>query len=87
MRDRNSYAFALVSIAAVIQRDGSGRVAVGGVAAKPWRVEAAEAEMPHGANAVAERLMAGATPTRDNAYKAPLVGRTLGAVMQEAKRA
>ena len=51
VRDRASYAFALVSVAAVIQRDGSGRVAVGGVAPKPWRVEAAEAEMPHGAKA------------------------------------
>lgn len=44
VRDRASYAFALVSVAAIIQRDGSGRVALGGVAPKPWRVEAAEAE-------------------------------------------
>ena len=87
VRDRASYAFALVSVAAVIQRDGSGRVAVGGVAPKPWRVEAAEAEMPNGAKAVAGRLMTGATPTRDNAYKVPLVERTLGAVMLEARRA
>src|SRR4029079_8356268 len=39
VRDRASYAFALVSVAAVIQRDGTGRVAVGGVAHKPWRGE------------------------------------------------
>ena len=45
VRDRASYAFALVSVAAVVQRDGSGRVALGGVAHKPWRVEAAEAEL------------------------------------------
>jgi xanthine dehydrogenase YagS FAD-binding subunit len=37
-------------------------VAVGGVAHKPWRVEAADAELPHGA-AVSERLLDGATPT------------------------
>jgi xanthine dehydrogenase YagS FAD-binding subunit len=53
VRDRASYAFALVSVAAVLQKDGTGRVAVGGVAHKPWRVEAAEAEMPRGAQAVA----------------------------------
>ena len=43
VRDRASYAFALVSVAAIVQRDGSGRVALGGVAHKPWRIEAAEA--------------------------------------------
>ena len=43
VRDRASYAFALVSVAAIVQRDGTGRVALGGVAHKPWRVEAAEA--------------------------------------------
>src|SRR5690606_8790855 len=42
VRDRASYAFALVSAATVILPDGSGRVAVGGVAHKPWRVEEAE---------------------------------------------
>ena len=49
VRDRASYAFALVSVGAVVQRDGTGRVAIGGVAHKPWRVEAAEADMPRGA--------------------------------------
>ena len=52
VRDRASYAFALVSVGAIVQRDGTGRVALGGVAHKPWRVEAAEAEMPRGAKAV-----------------------------------
>ena len=64
VRDRASYAFALVSVAAVIQRDGSGRVAFGGIAPKPWRVEAAEAQLPHGAEAVAARLLAGAQADR-----------------------
>jgi xanthine dehydrogenase YagS FAD-binding subunit len=85
VRDRASYAFALVSVGAVVQRDGSGRVALGGVAHKPWRVAAAEAEMPRGAKAVAARLLADAKPTRENAFKLPLVERTLGAVLAEAR--
>jgi xanthine dehydrogenase YagS FAD-binding subunit len=85
VRDRASYAFALVSVAAVIQQDGTGRVAVGGVAHKPWRVEAAESELPRGAKAAAERLLAGAKPTYDNAFKVPLVERTLGSVLDEAR--
>ena len=87
VRDRASYAFALVALAAVVQKDGSGRVAVGGVAPKPWRVEAAEAAMPQGAKAVASTLMAGARPSHDNAFKVPLVERTLGAVLAEARTA
>jgi xanthine dehydrogenase YagS FAD-binding subunit len=85
VRDRASYAFALVSVAAVVQRDGTGRVALGGVAHKPWRVEAAEAEMPRGAKAVAAQLLAGARMTHDNAFKLPLAERTLAAVLSEAK--
>jgi xanthine dehydrogenase YagS FAD-binding subunit len=85
VRDRASYAFALVSVAAIVQRDGSGRVALGGVAHKPWRVEAAEAELPRGAVAVAAKLLAGARPTAENAFKLPLVERTLAAVLTQAK--
>ena len=87
VRDRASYAFALVSVAVVVQKDGKGRVAAGGLAHKPWRVEAAEAEMPKGAKAVAARLLAGATPTHENAFKLPLVERTLAAVLAEARAA
>jgi xanthine dehydrogenase YagS FAD-binding subunit len=68
-----------------VQKDGSGRVALGGVAHKPWRVEAAEAEMPRGAKAVAAQLLAGAKTTSDNAFKVPLAERTLAAVLQEAR--
>ena len=85
VRDRASYAFALVSVAAIVQRDGSGRVALGGVAHKPWRVEAAEAEMPRGAKAVTARLLDGARPTPDNAFKVQLAERTLQAVLIQAK--
>jgi xanthine dehydrogenase YagS FAD-binding subunit len=86
VRDRSSYAFALVSVAAVIQPDGTGRVALGGVAHKPWRVEAAEQGMPGDAKAVADQLLSGARPTPDNAFKIPLVQRTLAAVVAEAKK-
>ena len=85
VRDRASYAFALVSVAAIVQRDGTGRVALGGVAHKPWRVEAAEAEMPHGARAVMVQLLMGARTTSENAFKVPLAERTLAAVLAEAK--
>jgi len=87
VRDRASYAFALVSVAAVVQRDGSGRVALGGVAHKPWRDEAADAALPQGAKAAAARLLAGAQPTHDNAFKLPLVERTLAAVLAQARSA
>lgn len=87
VRDRASYAFALISVAAIIQRDGSGRVALGGVAHKPWRVEAAEAELPKGAKAVVEKLLAEATPTPENAFKLKLVERALSSVLAEVKGA
>jgi len=86
VRDRSSYAFALVSVAAVVQPDGSGRVALGGVAHKPWRVEGAESAMAHGGKAVTDRLLAGARPTSENAFKITLAQRTLSAVLAEAKK-
>ena len=85
VRDRASYAFALVAVAAIVQPDGNGRVALGGVAHKPWRVEAAEAELPRGAEAVTARLLADARPTEQNAFKLPLVRRTLAAALAEAR--
>jgi xanthine dehydrogenase YagS FAD-binding subunit len=85
VRDRASYAFALVSVAAVVQSDGSGRVALGGVAPKPWRVEAAEAVMTHGAKALTARLLADAKPTSQNAFKVKLAERTLAGILAEAR--
>ncbi|MBB4222773.1 xanthine dehydrogenase family protein subunit M [Variovorax sp. 375MFSha3.1] len=85
IRDRASYAFALVSVAAIVQRDGSGRVALGGVAHKPWRVEAAEAAMPQGARAVTARLLADAQPTHENAFKLQLAERALAAAITQAR--
>jgi xanthine dehydrogenase YagS FAD-binding subunit len=85
VRDRASYAFALVSVAAVVQRDGSGRTALGGVAHKPWRVEAAEAELPRGAKPATAAILDGARPTRENAFKVTLAERALASVLAEAK--
>ena len=85
VRDRASYAFALISVAAIVQKDGSGRVALGGVAHKPWRLEASEAEMRRGARAVMAALLADARPTPDNAFKLPLAERTLDAVLSDAR--
>ncbi|MBA1274012.1 FAD binding domain-containing protein [Stutzerimonas azotifigens] len=85
VRDRASYAFALVSVAAIVQPDGTGRVALGGVAHKPWRVESAEAQLPDGARAVSERLLADARPTHHNEFKLTLVQRTLAAVLAQAR--
>jgi xanthine dehydrogenase YagS FAD-binding subunit len=85
VRDRASFAFALVSVAAIVQRDGTGSIALGGVAHKPWRVEAAERELPRGAKEVTGQLLAGARPTAQNAFKVPLVERTLASVLAEAK--
>jgi xanthine dehydrogenase YagS FAD-binding subunit len=82
VRDRASYAFAVVSVAAIVQPDGSGRVALGGVAHKPWRVEAAESGDAAGRCAPSmSRVLADAKPTHDNAFKLPLAERTLAAVL------
>ncbi|PPT94557.1 FAD binding domain-containing protein [Xanthomonas arboricola] len=85
VRDRASYAFALVSVAAVVQRDGSVRVGVGGVAHKPWRSEAAEAQSRQGVRAIASVLLDGAQPTEHNAFKLPLVERTLTAILADTR--
>ncbi len=84
VRDRASYAFALVSVAAVIQSDGRGRIALGGVAHKPWRDTAAESQLRDGAKPVAAALLANARTTDDNAFKRPLVERAIASVLAEA---
>jgi xanthine dehydrogenase YagS FAD-binding subunit len=85
VRERTSYAFALVSAAAGLVIEGGrikeARLALGGVAAKPWRVDAAEA-MLAGARAepatfrrAAEAVLAGAKPSGDNLFKIELAQR------------
>jgi xanthine dehydrogenase YagS FAD-binding subunit len=85
VRDRASYAFALVSVGVVLQPDGTGRVALGGVAHRPWRVEPAEAELPRGAKATMAAILDGARPAHENAFKLTLAERALGAVLAEAR--
>jgi xanthine dehydrogenase YagS FAD-binding subunit len=94
VRDRASYAFALVSIAAMIELDGEGsvrdvRIALGGVAHKPWRAYKAE-NVLRGAPATEDRFSAAADAElqdaqglRDNAFKIELTKRTLVACLNE----
>jgi xanthine dehydrogenase YagS FAD-binding subunit len=62
-------------------------VALGGVAHRPWRVPAAESQMPRGAKAVTDSLLAGVRVTNDNAFKVPLIQRTLASVLADARKA
>jgi xanthine dehydrogenase YagS FAD-binding subunit len=83
VRDRASYAFALVSVAAVFGRNGEARFAFGGIGAKPWRVDAADAAAKTGAKAVAEAALAGARTTEHNDFKKLLVERTLTSLYRQ----
>ena len=85
VRDRASYAFALVSVAAIVQSDGTGRVALGGVAHKPWRLEEADRQLSNGSQSVYERLFADARPTPENEFKLILAQRTLASVLMQAR--
>jgi xanthine dehydrogenase YagS FAD-binding subunit len=94
VRDRASYAFALVSVAAALDlRDGVVRdtaLALGGVAHRPWRVAAAEAALigkpldDASIAAAAEQLLAGARPLRHNAFKVELARRSIARALQTA---
>jgi xanthine dehydrogenase YagS FAD-binding subunit len=91
VRDRASHAFALVSVAAALQLDGDRiedvRIALGGVAHKPWRALKAEAALRNGPateeafRAAAILELADANPLRDNSFKIGLAIRTLIAVL------
>jgi xanthine dehydrogenase YagS FAD-binding subunit len=85
VRDRASYAFATVSLASIVQRAGaqvtSVRLAFGGLAHKPWRLEAAESRAADGPEAVADIALEGARTTSHNAYKLPLARRLVAAAM------
>ncbi|MEW2050611.1 xanthine dehydrogenase family protein subunit M [Streptomyces sp. NPDC005476] len=92
VRDRASYAFALVSVAAALAvKDGvvtDVRLALGGVATKPWRARVAE-ELLLGAEATDENFaraaaaeLAPALPQSDNAFKIDLAQRTVVAVLR-----
>jgi xanthine dehydrogenase YagS FAD-binding subunit len=93
VRDRASFAFALVSVAAALEVRGDTvadvRIALGGVAPKPWRAWKAEEALRGGPateerfRAAAEAELAGARPLRDNGFKVELARRTITAVLDE----
>jgi xanthine dehydrogenase YagS FAD-binding subunit len=81
VRERASFAFASVSVALVARQGRIERAAFGGIAPKPWRVEASGS-----ADDVADAALAGARPTADNGYKLALTRRTLAAALADAER-
>jgi len=97
LRDRSSYAFALVSVAAALQMDGGtikqARLALGGVAMKPWRDTEAEDLLrgkPPGADAfeaVADHVLRGAKGYSGNAFKIPLARRAIVRALSQAAAA
>ena len=95
VRDRASYAFALVSVAAALELDGDTvrevRVALGGVAHKPWRATVLEQQLT-GQEATDEAFeaaigaeLAAASPGRDTAFKVGLATRTVTAVLRRLR--
>jgi xanthine dehydrogenase YagS FAD-binding subunit len=94
LRDRLSYAFALVSVAAVIKLDGdtiqTARFALGGVAHKPWRNREAEASLigkpatPETFAAAADIVVAEAQPQSENAFKIELARRAIARGLAQA---
>jgi xanthine dehydrogenase YagS FAD-binding subunit len=95
VRDRASYAFALVSVAAALEiTDGTvrqARIALGGVAHKPWRASASEDALrgarPDDAAALkraAEACVAGAKPLAHNRFKVELARRSVMRALQAA---
>jgi len=94
VRDRASYAFALISVAAAVELADDGtvgdvRLALGGVAHKPWRARIAEDALRGRPateatfRAAAEAELADARPLRDNAFKIELAKRTIVAVLAD----
>jgi xanthine dehydrogenase YagS FAD-binding subunit len=96
VRDRSSYAFALVSVAAIVDVTGdrirSARLAFGGLAHKPWRVAAAEERLANApataktSEAAADAVLHGARGHGGNDFKIPLTRRTIHAVLTEITR-
>ncbi|HET9579953.1 MAG TPA: xanthine dehydrogenase family protein subunit M [Usitatibacter sp.] len=94
VRDRASYAFALVSVAAALEMDGNtvrgARIALGGVAHKPWRAVRAEKLLAGGKldaptlAKVAQASVEGAMPLKDNAFKVDLAKRSVVRALQQA---
>jgi xanthine dehydrogenase YagS FAD-binding subunit len=96
VRDRASYAFALVAVAAALELDGGrvkvARVVLGGVAHKPWRSLEAEAALAGGPASeesfrrAADAALAGAKPLAHNSYKVELGKRAVVRALMRASR-
>jgi xanthine dehydrogenase YagS FAD-binding subunit len=96
VRDRASYAFALVSVAAIVDsvqgRIRTAHLAFGGLAPKPWRIIAAEQSLTNATagaktfDAAADAVLEGARGYGSNDFKIPLTRRTLHAVLGEITR-
>jgi xanthine dehydrogenase YagS FAD-binding subunit len=96
IRDRESYAFALASAAVALEMDGdivrAARVAVGGLATRPWRARAAEqvlvgkALTPETARQAGDAALEGAKAGRDNAFRIELGARTVADALLIARR-
>ena len=96
VRDRASYAFALVAIAAALELEGStikqARVVLGSVAHKPWRSPEAEAALAgkpaseENFKAAAEAALAAAKPLAHNAYKVELAKRAIVRALMRASK-
>ena len=90
LRDRQSYAFALVSVAVSMNKDaGTVRIALGGVAHKPWRVPEAEALMTKDAGtatfeAIAARMVEGAQGQGTNDFKIPMARKAIVRALHQA---
>ncbi|HTL75232.1 MAG TPA: xanthine dehydrogenase family protein subunit M [Casimicrobiaceae bacterium] len=97
VRDRASYEFALVSVAAGLEMDGKrvrdARIVLGGVAHRPWRASGAERALVGHAlddDTLAKAALAateGARPYRDNAFKVTLAQRAVARALREAASA
>ncbi len=96
LRDRASYAFALVSVAAALELEGDtikeARIALGGVAHKPWRKPEVEATLvgksttKENFQAAAEALLAGAQGFGDNTFKIELAKRAIVRALGQAAK-
>lgn len=97
VRDRRSFEFAVVSVAVLLRLQGRDvqdvRIALGGVAPKPWRSHAAENVLrgsrldDASIRRAGEAAVTGAVPRTDNAFKVELVRRTLAKALRSAEGA
>jgi xanthine dehydrogenase YagS FAD-binding subunit len=96
IRDRESYAFALASAAVALRMDGDAvqdaRIALGGVATRPWRAREAEQSLigrpltPAAARAAGDIALRGARPGRHNGFRIELGARTVADALLIAKQ-